>query len=126
MSGLATTGRPVVSSINWKLAKPVTMIRPLPRYDQPSPFTNTLGWCFRHAAFQYDSNGDMTNDAPFPRCITLTTGDVVPPIGNPPHNDAQYFWCVQLSQMFTKLGGQPSSHPAAAAPFARDRLTGWN
>jgi hypothetical protein len=65
-------------------------------FDGLSPYSNTVGWCFKHAVFQYDTNGDMTPDAPFPRCNTLTTGDVVPPIGNPPHNDAQYFWCVAL------------------------------
>ena len=63
-------------------------------FDTVSPFSNTMGWCFKHATFQYDSNGDMVLDAPFPRCPTLTTGDVVPPIGNPMHNDAEYFWCV--------------------------------
>lgn len=62
--------------------------------DVLSPFSNTLGFCWKHAVFQYDSNGDMTPDAPFPRCVTLTEGDVVPPIGNPPHNDARYFWCL--------------------------------
>ena len=67
-------------------------------FDGLSPFSNTLGWCFKHAAFQYDTNGDMTPDAPFPRCITLTTGDVVPPIANPAHNDAQYFWCAALPE----------------------------
>lgn len=65
-------------------------------FDGLSPYSNTVGWCFKHAVFQYDSNGDMTVDAPFPRCITATTGDVIPPIGNPPHNDAQFFWCVAL------------------------------
>src|SRR4029453_10752910 len=63
-------------------------------FDTLSAFSNTLGWCFRHAVFQYDTNGDMVNDAAFPRCVDLTTGDVVPPIGNPPHNDAEYFWCA--------------------------------
>jgi hypothetical protein len=65
-------------------------------FDTLSPFSNTVGWCFKHAVFQYDSNGDQVEDAPFPRCPVLTTGDVVPPIGNPPHNDAQYFWCAAL------------------------------
>jgi hypothetical protein len=67
-------------------------------FDTLSPFSNTVGWCFKHVAFQYDSDGDSTPDAPFPRCVTLTTGDVVPPIGNPPHNDAQYFWCMALPE----------------------------
>jgi len=31
-------------------------------------FSNTVGWCFKFGAFRYDSNGDMTLDAPYPRC----------------------------------------------------------
>jgi hypothetical protein len=67
-------------------------------FEGLSPYSNTVGWCFNHAVFQYDTNGDMTPDAPFPRCTTLTTNDVVPPIGNPPHNDAEYFWCTALPE----------------------------
>ena len=82
-----------------------------------SPYSNTLGWCFKHAAFQYDSNLDGTTDAPYPRCINLTTGDVVPPIGNPPHNDAQYFWCVTINAMLAKAAGHgpPAVRPAEPA-----------
>jgi hypothetical protein len=67
----------------------------------------------------------MINDAPFPRCIALTTGDVVLPIGNPPHNDAQYFWCVQLTLMLNKLGVAPPAPAAAPSPPALDRLGRW-
>lgn len=66
------------------------------QFEGLSPYSNTVGWCFKHAVFQYDTDGDSMDDAPFPRCTALTTGDVVPPIGNPMHNDAQYFWCVAL------------------------------
>ena len=59
-----------------------------------SPFSNTVGWCFKHVSFLYDPDGDGTLDTSFPRCAGLTMGDVVPPIGNPPHNDAMYFWCL--------------------------------
>jgi len=74
------------------------------QFDGLSPYSNTVGWCFKHAIFQYDSNGDMTNDAPFPRCTTLTTGHDaahVPPIPAASTNDAQYFWCVALPAMAT-------------------------
>ncbi|KAB2910215.1 MAG: hypothetical protein F9K40_03130 [Kofleriaceae bacterium] len=57
-----------------------------------SPFSNTFGWCFEHSAFLYDSNNDLTLDRPFPRCTSLTT--IESPIDDPPHNDAEYFWCV--------------------------------
>lgn len=63
-------------------------------FENLSPFSNALGWCFKHSVFRYDSDRDSVPDAPFPRCVDLTTGDLVPPFSNPPHNDAQYFWCV--------------------------------
>ena len=88
-------------------------------FDGLSPYSNSVGWCFKHAAFQYDSNGDMTVDAPFPRCTTLTTGDLVPPIANPPHNDAQFFWCVALAATFT---GGPPGRSLPAPPMLTDRL----
>lgn len=64
-------------------------------------FSNTLGWCFNHASWKYDPDGmePINNTADYPRCPTLTTGDVVPPIGNPPHNDAIYFGCHELPAM---------------------------
>ena len=91
-------------------------------FDTLSPYSNTVGFCWKHAIYQYDSNGDMTPDAPFPRCITLTTGDIVPPIGNPPHNDAEYFWCVALPMMLT---GAPAPASVAAPVGQVDRVFGW-
>jgi hypothetical protein len=105
----ATDGTAGESCRYWWAREPFTSL---------GPYSNTVGWCFKHAIFQYDTNGDQMPDAPFPRCAILTTGDVVPPIGNPPHNDALYFWCV--------------AQPSAIAPIvtivgepAIDRLTGW-
>ncbi len=82
-----------------------------------TPFSNTVGWCFPHAEFQYDTNGDQIPDAPFPRCINVTTGDVIPPIGNPPHNDAQYFWCVSLPMMFQLQVPVGTPRPVAQPTF---------
>jgi hypothetical protein len=61
-----------------------------------SPYSNTIGWCFRHVAFQYDPEGDGTLDWGFPRCAALTTGNVQPPVTDPPHDDAAYFWCIAM------------------------------
>jgi hypothetical protein len=88
-------------------------------FSPPSAFGNALGWCFKHAAFQYDSNGDQVIDSPYPRCITLTTGNVVPPIGNPPHSDAEYFWCTATSSQLLA----PEAGPAK--PLQLDRLDSW-
>ena len=91
-----------------------------------SDFSNTVGWCFKHAVFQYDSNGDTVDDAPFPRCTALTTGDVVPPIGNPPHNDAAYFWCVQASATATLGDAITTVKKWSTLNQPRlDRLGGW-
>jgi hypothetical protein len=79
-------------------------------FEMGSAYSNHFGFCFKHAAFQYDTNGDGTPDAPFPRCPSLTTGDVVPPIENPPHNDAQYFWCM----------ANPAAPPVPWAPTPRN------
>lgn len=62
-------------------------------------FSNTVGFCFKHAAWLYDSNGDMTRDTPYPRCTTVTEGDLLPPIENPPGNDALYFFCIARPAM---------------------------
>lgn len=88
-------------------------------FDALSPFSNTLGFCFKHAAALYDSNGDMTPDAPFPRCTTLTTGDMVPPIENPPGNDALYFWCAPKPAMKRKQAVERHEVPTL------QRLTNW-
>jgi len=84
--------------------------------DSVTAFSNTVGWCFKFAAFQYDSNGDMTLDAPYPRCPTLTTGDVVPPINGT--SDALYFGCVELPASLVA--------PLPSAPrVLLDRVDGW-
>jgi hypothetical protein len=84
-------------------------------------FSNTLGFCFKHAVWQYDSNGDMAPDSPWPRCTTLTTGDVLPPLLPPGEgNDAREFWCLPKEAM---KRAAPAQRPA---PRAWDqRLTGW-
>jgi hypothetical protein len=39
-----------------------------------SPTSDTLGFCFDHSKYLYDSNGDNTPDAPFPACASLPNG----------------------------------------------------
>ncbi len=93
-------------------------------FDNISQFSNTVGWCFKHAVYLFDSNMDMTPDLPFPRCTTLTTGDVVPPIANPAHNDAIYFWCMATPTMLTNAVNNAKKWHASMEP-KMDRLTGW-
>lgn len=61
----------------------------------PSRYSNTVGFCWKHAIYQYDSNGDTVPDAPWPRCPDLTTDDIIPPVHMPPRSDALEFVCVQ-------------------------------
>jgi hypothetical protein len=83
--------------------------------DDVTAFSNTVGWCFRFAAFQYDSNNDSTPDAPYPRCPTVTTGDVLPPLNG--SSDALFFGCVELTSSL------PAPLPAPRRMFL-DRLDG--
>ena len=89
-----------------------------------SPFSNTVGWCFKHATFLYDSNMDGTFDAPWPRCVDLTTGDVLPPISNPPGNDALEFWCIQSPSMRARVAGAVKPPWRSEQPLV-DRVAGW-
>ncbi len=63
-------------------------------FEHLSPYSNSVGWCFKHAAFQYDSDGDGEPDTPWPRCTQLTESDSVPPMHDPPMSDALEFWCT--------------------------------
>ncbi len=87
-------------------------------------WSNTLGWCLAHAETLYDSDGDTLPDAPFPRCTTLTTGDVLPPFGAPAENDAEYFWCVDIASVRSTrpVGLRPSR---AAEPSPRLFAPPW-
>lgn len=95
-------------------------------FAELSDFSNTVGWCFKHAIFEYDTDGDDLDDAPFPRCIDLTTGDVVPPIGNPVHNDAEYFWCVAIPATATLGDAIATVKKWSTVREPRlDRLSNW-
>jgi hypothetical protein len=39
-----------------------------------SPYSDTVGFCFDHSKFQYDSNGDDVPDTTVPPCSSLPTG----------------------------------------------------
>lgn len=39
-----------------------------------SPYSDTLGVCFDHSKYQYDTNGDGTPDTVLPACSSLPTG----------------------------------------------------
>ena len=62
--------------------------------EPASRYGNSVGICFQHAGSFYDSNIDGTLDAMWPRCTSLTTGDVVPPVQVPAGNDALEFACL--------------------------------
>jgi hypothetical protein len=93
-------------------------------FDDLSPFSNTVGWCFTAPNFQYDSNADQTPDAPFPRCAALSSGDKVPPVSNPPGDDATYFWCKALPAMLQTSIKHVKKDIEIRQPKL-DRLGGW-
>jgi hypothetical protein len=102
-------------------------------------FSNTLGWCFNFASWRYDPDGmePINNTDAYPRCINVTTGDVLPPLDpTQPQNDALYFGCVQLpaldgalapssSLQRPALDGAPepsAGHPVTRAPARQPKL----
>lgn len=93
-------------------------------FDDISPFSNTVGWCFKHDVFQFDSDGNMQADAPFPRCAAISQGDNVLPVANPPHNDAMYFWCVALPTML-QTSAKNVKKSVDDTAIRMDRLSNW-
>ncbi|MEZ4404631.1 MAG: hypothetical protein R3B06_31715 [Kofleriaceae bacterium] len=96
-------------------------------FNNLSPFSNTLGWCFKHVRNWIDTNGDMAGDIPWPRCITLTDGDVfeqqngMAPDMAP---DALEYFCKAAPAMLS--GAMKHAKQFDATQFGRaDALTGW-
>ena len=82
------------------------------RFTTGSPFSNTVGWCLKHVLLWRDTDGDMTGDAPVPRCIDIEAGgDTLPPVGVA---DDVSFWCVQRPPSLF----QRSAAPRSLAPEA--------
>ena len=97
--------------------------------SEPTPFSNTLGWCFPVQSWRYDPDGmdPINNTDPYPRCPTLTTGDVVPPISTDiPQNDAMYFGCVALQDGPPPPPAPAPPAPRRPAPTLLDRLGPFN
>jgi hypothetical protein len=61
---------------------------------QPSPTSNTVGFCFDHGKYQYDSNADNTPDMPYPNCGMLADGFGS---GSNPAMPLTYFGAADLS-----------------------------
>lgn len=82
----------------------------------PSATSNTVGLCFDHEKYQYDSNGDGSADAPIPPCASLpnigSAGDAI---------DARAIACVDLQT------GQVVQSPAVGhAVKVPEALTRFN
>lgn len=70
-----------------------------------SPTSDTVGICFDHKKYMYDSNGDGTADAVIPPCATL------PLTSSPPSPNAVDWGCVD-----TGLAGLPFTGKARPRP----------
>jgi len=81
----------------------------LPMAFDQSPYRDHLGVCMAIAHFQYDSDGDMTPDKPYPNCATdlpprsaATTGDT----------DDAADWGCQLRSNSQFTSGHKTHNPA--------------
>ena len=79
-----------------------------------SPFSNTLGFCWKHVLNWWDNTGmGGTPNAPFPRCINLPVGqDILPPVSMPAVPDPLYFWCIKQPTMLTGAVGHAKKYLA--------------
>lgn len=94
-------------------------------FDTLGTYSNSLGWCFKHAVYDYDPTGGNNPTVDFPRCTTLTTGDVVQPIGDPPHNDAIYFWCHAVPAMLQNASNGVKKWHARHEPKLDRLVDNW-
>ena len=76
-----------------------------------SPTSDTVGFCYDHSKYLYDSNGDNIADAPIPPCATLQDG-----MGSGSAVRAGDFGCVDTTHAGVMFTGKPR------APKARDGL----
>ena len=68
----------------------------------PSPWSDTVGICFDHSRYLYDSNNDGTVDAPFPPCALLGSGDGT---GSNPADPLTYFGAAELGCVDSAMAG---------------------
>ncbi|HEY5948309.1 MAG TPA: hypothetical protein VIV40_22585 [Kofleriaceae bacterium] len=77
----------------------------------PSSTSNTVGFCFDHSKYRYDSNNDNVPDAPLPPCELLQNGFGT---GTNPADPLTYFGaadfgCVDTANAGLSFAGKP--HP---------------
>jgi hypothetical protein len=71
-----------------------------------SPTSDTVGFCFDHSKYLYDSNGDTVNDAPFPPCASLPNGQ-----GQGTALGAGDVGCVDTANAGVNFVGKPRKRP---------------
>jgi hypothetical protein len=84
-------------------------------------FSNSLGFCFNHASYRYDSDGQApwTLTTAMPRCPALTTADVFPPVdAQSRHNDAQFFGCMSMAEATPPYTPELRVQPVLSDRFA--------
>lgn len=90
-------------------------------HDFLTSFSNTLGWCVPHASWLYDPAGGTNRTTPWPRCTTLTTGDVLPPLNG--QSDALDWGCSAKPEPATLALGSGSGTISAPDGVYLDRLS---
>jgi hypothetical protein len=77
-----------------------------------SSSSDTLGFCFDHGKYLYDSNGDTTPDAPIPPCATLPDG-----FGSGFALGAADLGCVDSTHAGLPFTGKPPSMEPVLRPL---------
>ncbi len=77
-----------------------------------SPYSDTLGLCFDHSKYQYDSNGDQTPDTAYPACKDLQVmGTSMDPSNPLTYFGAIDFGCVDTTTAGIQFSGKPHIDP---------------
>jgi hypothetical protein len=90
-----------------------------------TPYSNNVGFCYKHTVWKYDTNMDGTGDTFEPRCAALSLADKALPVFDPPVEDATYFWCKALPTMLQNAVRLGSKHRGAPSPVVHAKLAGW-
>jgi hypothetical protein len=92
----------------------------LETHDYVTRFSNTLGICVPHARWLYDPTDGNNPTTPWPRCPTLTTGDVLTPLNG--RSDALDWGCTTRPESAALSSGSGAGEDPAPPSLYLDRI----